>query len=147
MKKILILNGPNLNLLGKREPEIYGTDTLHDIMEGVRCRFPDIEIVDRQSNHEGVLIDEIQAAAFGEHPFDGIVLNAGGYTHTSVALADAVAAVNIPVVEVHISNIHAREPFRRESYLSPVCRGTIFGFGPAVYSLALEALLMTSKKV
>lgn len=140
MKKILIVNGPNLNLLGRREPGIYGPATLADILAEVRSDYPDMKISDFQSNHEGALIDCIQQAAFGADPVDGIVLNAGGYTHTSVALADAVAAVPVPVVEVHISNVHAREAFRRHSYLSPVCAATISGAGPAVYALGIEAL-------
>lgn len=138
--RILIVNGPNLNLLGTRQPAIYGTATLDDIIAGLRRRFPHVTFGHLQSNHEGTLIDAIQQAACGPEPYDGIVLNAGGYTHTSVALADAVAAIPLPVIEVHISNIHAREPFRRTSLLAPVCRGTISGLGPAVYALAVAAL-------
>ncbi len=143
MKKILIVNGPNLNLLGRREPEVYGPDTMDDILVGVRDRFADVaEIEYFQSNHEGALIDRLHEAAYGSCPVDGVVLNAGGYTHTSVALADAVAAIApLPVVEVHLSNVHARESFRRQSYLGPVCAGTITGLGAKVYSLAVEALL------
>ena len=140
MRKILIVNGPNLNLLGRREPEIYGSQTMDDILCELKDEFPDIEIEYFQSNHEGLLIDRIQDAGFGMGSFDGIILNAGGYTHTSIALADAVAAIPMPVVEVHISNVHAREEFRRHSYLSPVCAGTITGFGSSVYRLALLAL-------
>ena len=131
--KILILNGPNLNLLGRREPELYGRTTLREILDGLRRRFPDIVIEDFQSNSEGELIDRLQQT-------DGVVLNAGGYSHTSVALADAVAAIDAPVVEVHLTNIYAREAVRRNSLLSSACRGVIVGFGPEVYALGVEAL-------
>ena len=142
MKKVLIINGPNLNLLGRREPGVYGTATMDDIIADVRARFGDAEISYFQSNHEGALIDRLHEAAYVPSPVNGIVLNAGGYTHTSVALADAVAAIApLPVIEVHISNVYAREPFRRLSYLSPVCAGTITGLGTRVYALAVEALL------
>lgn len=134
--KILILNGPNLNLLGTRQPEIYGTTTLADIEAGLRERFPEVEFSFLQSNHEGVLIDAIQASGA-----DGIVLNAGAYTHTSLALADAIASVSVPVVEVHLSNIHGREEIRRRSLIAPVCRGSIAGFGAKVYELAVRAFL------
>lgn len=134
--KILILNGPNLNLLGTRQPEIYGTTTLADIESGLRERFPEVEFSFLQSNHEGVLIDAIQASGA-----DGIVLNAGAYTHTSLALADAIASVSVPVVEVHLSNIHGREEIRRRSLIAPVCRGSIAGFGAKVYELAVRAFL------
>lgn len=137
--KILIINGPNLNLLGRRQPEIYGLRAMDDILDEVRAAFPGVEINYYQSNHEGALIDKIQEAGY-DPAVRGIVLNAGGYTHTSVALADAVAAVPAPVVEVHLSNIAAREDFRRTSLLAPVCRGTISGLGPAVYELAVRAL-------
>ena len=122
--KILILNGPNLNLLGRREPELYGRTTLREILDGLRRRFPDIVIEDFQSNSEGELIDRLQ-----QTDADGVVLNAGGYSHTSVALADAVAAIDAPVVEVHLTNIYAREAVRRNSLLSSACRGVIVGFG------------------
>lgn len=134
--KILILNGPNLNLLGSREPEIYGRTSLEDIERALRANFPDVEFVFRQSNHEGELIDLIQNT-----DAQGIVLNAGAYTHTSLALADCIAAVEVPVVEVHISNIFAREDIRRRSIIAPVCAGTIFGFGPMSYALGVQALL------
>lgn len=137
--KILIVNGPNLNLLGRRQPEIYGSRAMDDILDEVRAAFPGVEINYYQSNHEGALIDKIQEAGY-DPAVRGIILNAGGYTHTSVALADAVAAVPVPVVEVHLSNIAAREDFRRTSLLAPVCRGTISGLGPAVYELAVRAL-------
>lgn len=132
--KILILNGPNLNLLGKREPEIYGNSTFESAVAQWRKQFAGWELVYQQSNHEGVLIDALQGAG-GD--FAGVVLNAGGYTHTSVALRDAVAAVACPVVEVHISQTLAREPFRHHSYLSAVCAGSIAGFGLRSYELAL----------
>ena len=134
--KILILNGPNLNLLGSREPEIYGRTTLEDIERALRANFPDVEFVFRQSNHEGELIDLIQNT-----DAQGIVLNAGAYTHTSLALADCIAAVEVPVVEVHISNIFAREDIRSRSLIAPVCAGTISGFGPMSYALGVQALL------
>lgn len=138
--KVLIINGPNLNLLGRRQPEIYGTASMEDILADLVRRYPDMEIEYRQSNHEGDLIDWLQEAGYSENGYTGIVLNAGGYTHTSVALADAVAAIPLPVVEVHLSNVAAREPERRTSLLSAVCAGTVAGFGAAVYRLAVEAL-------
>ena len=141
MKRILIINGPNLNLLGRRQPEIYGTQTMEDVVQNIKTLFPDIEFDYFQSNHEGNLIDKLHEACYGTDLFDGIILNAGGYSHTSVALADAVASINIPVVEVHISNIFARDSFRHHSYLSPVCRGVICGFGTDVYRLAVMALI------
>lgn len=139
MAQVLILNGPNLNLLGTRQPEVYGRVTLADIealckAEAARLGF---EARCVQSNHEGVLIDEIHAARASAA---GIVLNAGAYTHTSVALRDAIASVGLPVVEVHLSNIHAREPFRHLSHIAPVALGQIAGFGPEGYKLALQAL-------
>lgn len=134
--KILILNGPNLNLLGRRQPEIYGDTTLAASVDLLSATFPEVEIEHFQSNHEGDIIDRLQTT-----DADGIVLNAGGYTHTSVAIADAIAAIATPVVEVHISNIAAREPFRRESLISAVCVGTIAGFGIDSYRLGVEALL------
>ena len=135
---ILILNGPNLNLQGRRNPEIYGTSTFEELFGELKPRFPGVELDYFQSNHEGALIDTIQQA---EGRYDGIVLNAGGYTHTSVALRDAVAAVSVPVVEVHISSILAREGFRHTSMLAPVVRGSIMGFGLDSYRLGVEALL------
>jgi 3-dehydroquinate dehydratase-2 len=139
MAQVLILNGPNLNLLGTRQPEVYGRVTLADIealckAEAARLGF---EARCVQSNQEGVLIDEIHAA---QGSAAGIVLNAGAYTHTSVALRDAIASVGLPVVEVHLSNIHAREPFRHLSHIAPVALGQIAGFGPEGYRLALQAL-------
>lgn len=132
--KILIINGPNLNLLGKREPEIYGTRSFEQFLEELRAEFPDIEIGYFQSNHEGALLDRIHEAGF---TVDGIVLNAGAFTHTSIALADAVAAITSPVIEVHISNVHKREPFRHHSYLSAKCVGSIVGLGLEGYRLAI----------
>jgi len=130
--KILIVNGPNLNLLGTRDPQIYGNQSFEDYLKELKARFS-MEIDYVQSNVEGELIGALQAS---NH--DGIVLNAGGYTHTSVALRDCIDAIRIPVVEVHISNISSREPFRHESMLSPVCVGCIFGFGLTSYDLALD---------
>ncbi len=135
--KILIINGPNLNLLGKREPEIYGNRSFEQFLEELRSQFPDVELDYFQSNHEGALLDRIHEAGF---TVDGIVLNAGAFTHTSIALADAVAAVTAPVIEVHISNVHKREPFRHHSYLSPKCVGSIVGLGLDGYRLAVEYL-------
>jgi 3-dehydroquinate dehydratase-2 len=136
--KILFLNGPNLNLVGQREPEIYGRKTLADIEQAVRGKAAKLgaEIDFRQSNLEGELVDWIQQA---KGKFDVIVLNAAAYTHTSLALRDAVSAVGIPTIEVHLSNIHAREEIRHKSMIAPVCRGQILGFGPHSYILALEA--------
>lgn len=139
-QKVLILNGPNLNLLGRRQPEIYGHATLDDIIAGLRMTFPDLVIDHFQSNHEGELIDRIHQVGF-DHDYVGIVLNAGAYTHTSLALADAIAAVPLPVVEVHLSNIFAREEIRRRSLIAPVCRGSVSGFGSKSYELAVRALL------
>lgn len=139
MASVLILNGPNLNLLGTRQPEVYGATTLGDVeqMCTEAAKRLNLDVVCAQSNHEGVMIDHIHAAK-GTH--DGIVLNAGAYTHTSIALMDAIASVELPVVEVHLSNIHARESFRHRSYIAPVAVGQICGFGAQGYVLALEAL-------
>ena len=136
---ILVLNGPNLNLLGMREPEIYGADTLDDIAARLedRGRTLGIEVDLRQSNHEGHLIDWLHEA--NALPAKAVILNPGGFTHTSVALHDAVKAISVPVIEVHLSNPHAREPFRHKSMISPVARGTIAGFGARSYLLALDA--------
>lgn len=136
--KLLILNGPNLNLQGQRDTQVYGTQRFEDFLERMRARYPHCELDYRQSNHEGVLIDAIQQA---DGVYDGIVLNAGGYTHTSVALRDAVSAVSVPVVEVHISSILAREEFRHTSFLAPVAIGSVMGFGLDSYRLGVEALL------
>src|SRR5437762_11553779 len=136
--KILFLNGPNLNLLGQREPQIYGRTTLADIEAAVRQRAAKrrIEIEFEQTNLEGELVTWIQKAT---GKFDVIVLNAAAYTHTSVALRDAIAAVGTPTIEIHLSNVHAREEFRHKSVLAPVCRGLILGFGPMSYVLAVDA--------
>jgi len=136
--KVLFLNGPNLNLLGKREPGIYGTATLADIEAQIRSRASALKVgVEfRQTNHEGELVGWIQEA---KGNWDAIVLNAGAYTHTSVALRDAISAVGVPTIETHLSNIHSREEFRQKSYLAGVCKGQICGFGAFSYILALEA--------
>ena len=138
--KFLLLNGPNLNMLGTREPEKYGTITLEYIEKNLKevAKQNNIELSCYQSNHEGNLIDKIQAS---NGNFDGIIFNAGGYTHTSVALRDAIASVNTPVVEIHMTNIHAREEFRHNSLISPVCIGQICGFGENSYKLGFYALL------
>ena len=136
MKKILILNGPNLNLLGVREPGIYGSSSFDSYLPVLRERFPDMEIEYFQSNIEGVMIDKMQEVGFS---YDGIVLNAGAYTHTSVALHDCIRSLRCPVIEVHISNVHTREEFRHKSLISSACRGVICGFGLDSYRLALSA--------
>ncbi len=139
MASLLILNGPNLNLLGTRQPEIYGRTTLADVeaLCAVEAEALGCTVACLQSNHEGALIDAVHAAR-GQH--DGIVLNAGAYTHTSVALMDAIASAAVPLVEVHLSNIHAREAFRHKSYIAPVAIGQICGFGVMGYALAIRAL-------
>lgn len=138
MTSILILNGPNLNLLGTRQPEVYGSTTLDDVEQMCRAHVADrLSLSFAQSNHEGVMIDHIHAA---KSVHAGIVLNAGAYTHTSIALMDAIASVELPVVEVHLSNIHARESFRHTSYIAPVAVGQICGFGAFGYLMALDAL-------
>lgn len=139
MKKILIINGPNLNLLGTREPGIYGSSPMESVIDALRQRYAGAELLYYQSNHEGDIIDRIHAA--DKEEIAGIVLNAGAYTHTSLAIADAIAAVSVPVVEVHISNISSREPIRHTSLITPVCRGIIAGFGTDSYRLAIESLL------
>jgi 3-dehydroquinate dehydratase II len=136
--RILILNGPNLNLLGQREPALYGTQSLDDMMDTLRAEFQEVQIEHVQSNLEGELVDAVQQA---QGRCMGVVLNAGGYAHTSVALRDAVAAVTLPVVEVHITNLLAREPFRHVSLVGAVCRGGIMGLGTAGYALAVRYLL------
>lgn len=140
MSRILVLNGPNLNLLGTRQPEVYGSTTLEMVEDACRQHAQAAGAVATcmQSNHEGALIDAIHAAKGTQ---DGIILNAGAYTHTSIALMDAIASVELPVVEVHLSNIHAREQFRHHSYIAPVAIGQICGFGAQGYSLAIDALL------
>lgn len=136
--KIQIINGPNINLLSKREPSIYGNTSFDDYLADLRRRYADVQIDYFQSNVEGLMIDKIQEAGFEA---DGIILNAGAYTHTSIALQDAIRAVPAPVIEVHISNVHAREAFRHVSMISCACLGVICGFGLDSYRLALEALL------
>lgn len=143
MKKILILNGPNLNLLGKREPGIYGSQSFESYFERLEKQFPDVELHYFQSNHEGALLDKIHEVGF---TFEGVVINAGAYTHTSVALADALSAVPMPAVEVHISNIHKRETFRHHSYLTSRCAGMICGLGLQGYELAVRYLLDLNTK-
>jgi 3-dehydroquinate dehydratase-2 len=139
MKKIIIINGPNLNLLGKRETDIYGTTTFEDFFDDVKDIYNgEVNLSYYQSNVEGELVNKLQETGFS---FDGIILNAGGYTHTSVAIRDAVAAIKTAVVEVHISNIYAREEFRQHSLISAVCKGTIAGFGLDSYILALDSFL------
>ncbi|OFY96209.1 MAG: 3-dehydroquinate dehydratase [Bacteroidetes bacterium RIFOXYC12_FULL_35_7] len=134
--KIQIINGHNLNLLGKREKEIYGNTSFDDYFTLLQKKFPDFELSCYQSNIEGEIINKIQEVGF---TFDGIILNAGGYTHTSVAIADAVAAITAPVIEVHISNIFSREEYRRISLIAPNCKGSVAGFGLASYFLALKS--------
>jgi 3-dehydroquinate dehydratase-2 len=136
--KIQIINGPNLNLLGKREPGIYGSASFEDYLVTLRAAYPDVEIAYFQSNIEGEMINKIHEVGFS---YDGIVLNAGAYTHTSVALQDAIRAVKTPVIEVHISNVHTREEFRHHSMISCACLGVICGFGMDSYRLGVEALL------
>lgn len=136
--KILIINGPNLNLLGKREPEIYGNKTFEDYFETLQAKFSNVSLSYYQSNIEGELIDKIHEVGF---TYDGIVLNAAAYTHTSVAIADAIKAIKTPVIEVHISNTYARESFRHKSYISPNAKGIICGFGLKSYNLAIESFL------
>lgn len=136
--KIIIINGPNLNLLGKREPEIYGNQTFEDFFQTLQNEFKDIEIDYFQSNIEGEIINKIQETGFS---YDGIILNAGAYTHTSIGIADAIKAVTTPVVEVHISNTFSRETFRHQSYISPVAKGVIIGFGLDSYRLAVKSFI------
>ena len=138
-KKILILNGPNLNLLGTREPEIYGHQTFEQLLDILREKFEkQLDIEYFQSNEEGAIINKLHEVGF---TYEGILLNAGGYTHTSIAIADAVASIKTPVIEVHISNVHARESFRGHSYLSPNCKGIIVGFGLRGYELGLYSFV------
>ena len=139
MKHIEIINGPNLNLTGRREPEVYGTTTMEQYLDGLRARFPEVEITYYQSNVEGELIDRIQKAGFEA---DGLIVNLGGYSHTSVALRDALLAVPASKVEVHLSNIFAREDYRHHSYITSACRGMVCGLGLQGYALAIEALVL-----
>ncbi|MBR0489925.1 MAG: type II 3-dehydroquinate dehydratase [Prevotella sp.] len=137
--KILIMNGPNLNLLGTREPGVYGHETMDTCMKNLREQYPDITLEYYQSNVEGEMINKLQEVGF---TYDGIVLNAGAYTHTSIALLDCIRSLKTPVIEVHISNVHAREDFRHQSVISAGCKGVIAGFGLDSYRLAVEALII-----
>ena len=143
VKKIQIINGPNLNLLGVREPGIYGSSSFENYLPRLRAQFPDIQIDYYQSNIEGELIDKMQQVGF---EYDGIVLNAGAYTHTSIALQDCIRSLKAPVVEVHISNVHQREEFRHHSYISAACLGVICGFGLAGYAMAIAGILAQQEK-
>ena len=136
MKKIIIINGPNLNLLGKREPQIYGSETFEDFFETLKSRYPQFKIEYFQSNIEGELIDKLHEVGFS---YDGVILNAAAYTHTSVGIGDAVKGISSPVIEVHISNTYNREEFRHHSFISPNAKGVILGFGLGSYSLALQS--------
>ena len=136
--QIAIINGPNLNLLGKREPGVYGSTSFEEYFTGLQSMFPEVSFHYFQSNVEGELINEVQQLGF---TYDGIIINPGGYTHTSVALGDAIAAITTPVIEVHISNVHAREEFRKISHVSAKCKGTISGLGLMGYELAVRALV------
>lgn len=136
--KIIIINGPNLNLLGKREPEIYGSQTFEDYFRELQLKFKDVEISYYQTNIEGEIIDKLHEVGFS---YDGIILNAAAYTHTSVGIGDAIKGIETPVVEVHISNIHAREEFRQHSYISPNASGVLFGFGLKGYDLAIQSFI------
>lgn len=139
--KILIMNGPNLNLLGRREPGIYGNAGMDECLENLKVRYPMVDIEYFQSNSEGALIDELHRVGF-DAAYAGVVLNAGAYTHTSLAIADAIKAIQIPVIEVHISNVASREPIRHTSLIAPVCLGSIAGFGLTSYFLAAQAIIM-----
>lgn len=136
--KLIIINGPNLNLLGKREPEIYGSQTFEDFFRELQLKYPEVELFYYQSNIEGELIDKLHEVGFD---YDGIILNAAAYTHTSVGIGDAVKGITTPVVELHISNVHAREEFRHHSYIAPAAKGVIFGFGLKGYELAIQSFL------
>ncbi|MGS2763569.1 type II 3-dehydroquinate dehydratase [Sinomicrobium sp. M5D2P9] len=137
--KLIIINGPNLNLLGKREPEIYGSETFEDFLEKLRGEFLDIELSYYQSNIEGEIIDKLHETGFS---YDGIILNAGAYTHTSIGIGDAIKGISTPVVEVHISNTFGRESFRHQSYISPHAKGVILGFGLESYILAIRSFVL-----
>lgn len=137
--KIIIINGPNLNLLGKREEDIYGNVSFEDYFLSLKNKFPDVSLEYFQSNIEGEIIDKLHQVGFS---YDGIILNAAGYTHTSVSIADAIKSIKTPVVEVHISNILSREAFRNNSLIAPNCKGSIFGFGLKGYELAVNSFLI-----
>ena len=144
--RIQIINGPNLNLLGQREPGLYGQSSFEDYLPLLRSRYPDVQIDYFQNNVEGWLINRMQeVGALMEEPYDGIVLNAGAYTHTSIALHDCIRSLRCPVIEVHISNVHQREPFRHQSMISSACKGVICGFGLDSYRLAIEAIIANSE--
>ncbi len=136
--KVIIINGPNLNLLGKREPDIYGSDSFEDYFSNLKSKFSSVDLEYFQSNIEGEIIDKLHEVGFS---YDGIILNAAAYTHTSVGIGDAVKALSTPVIEVHISNVHAREEFRHHSYIAANARGVIAGFGLKSYDLAIESFL------
>ena len=136
--KLIIINGPNLNLLGKREPEIYGSKTFEEFFTELQLKFKNVELSYFQSNIEGELIDKLHEVGFN---YDGIILNAAAYTHTSVAIGDAVKGITTPVVELHISNVHAREAFRHKSFIAPAAKGVLFGFGLKGYELAIQSFL------
>jgi len=138
MKKIQIINGPNLNLLGTREPSVYGNQTFEAYYQSLKLLFPDVQLDYFQSNTEGAIIDKIQETGF---TYDGIVLNGGAYTHTSIAIADAIRSITVPVIEVHISNVFKREDYRHHSFLSEACKGCIVGFGMDSYRLAIDSIL------
>ncbi|MDE6643197.1 MAG: type II 3-dehydroquinate dehydratase [Muribaculaceae bacterium] len=137
--KLLIINGPNLNLVGRREPGIYGDKSIDAYLNELYKKYNSVSFSYFQSNHEGAIIDKLHEVGFSD--LDGIILNAGAYTHTSLAIADAISAINVPVVEVHISNVHSREEIRHHSMISPVCKGVIAGFGLDSYRLAVESFL------
>ena len=141
MSKILIINGPNLNLLGIREPDVYGHTSMEDYLAALAQDYPSVSIEYFQSNHEGDIIDQLHRVGYSTEEYSGIILNAGAYTHTSLAIADAISAIKLPVIEVHISNVASREDIRRRSLIGPVCKGCISGFGMNSYRLAIEALL------
>ena len=136
--KIIIINGPNLNLLGKREPEIYGSLTFEEFFQTLKLKYKEVEISYFQSNIEGEIIDKLHQVGFD---YDGIILNAAPYTHTSIGIGDAVKGIKTPVVELHISNVHAREEFRHQSFIAPVAKGVLFGFGLKGYDLAIQSFL------
>jgi len=136
--KLIIINGPNLNLLGKREPEIYGSKTFEDYFKELQSQFKNVELFYFQSNIEGEIIDKLHEIGF---TYDGVILNAAAYTHTSVGIGDAVKAITTPVVELHISNVHAREEFRHQSFIAPSAKGVLFGFGLKGYNLAIQSFL------
>jgi len=138
MKRIQIINGPNLNLLGKREPAVYGNQSFDNYLLELKTYYPGVQLDYFQSNTEGVIIDKLQETGF---TYDGIILNGGAYTHTSIAIADAIRSITVPVVEVHISNVFQREDYRHHSFLSEVCKGCIVGFGFDSYRLAVEAIM------